>query len=257
MPETRRMLAYWSQSVSSPDDLPEETPPSVVYLSRTAGDEADLRGRLTPGDTDVLTTALDSLMTEDLHSEPATERGSRTTAQRRADALMEMARRFLQSGEGAERHGWRPHLSVIVDHETLDCVTWVGPVRPMRAGSCPATARRLGCDAEVSRIVLGPDSEILDVGRSRRTVTAAQWKALVVRDRHCSHPGCARPPDWCDAHHLRHWVDLGETDLDNLVLLCRRHHVAMHEGGFSMAREGDELVFRRPDRTVLARRAPP
>ncbi len=92
-----------------------------------------------------------------------------------------------------------------------------------------ATAlRRLACDAEVIPAVLGTLGEVLDVGRTQRLVTAAIWKALVLRDAHCRFPGCRRMPLACDAHHLQHWADGGATSLDNLVLLCRAHHTLLH-----------------------------
>ena len=74
------------------------------------------------------------------------------------------------------------------------------------------------------------ESEVLDVGRTTRVVPAAIRRALALRDKGCAHPGCTRPHHWCDAHHKVHWVDGGETSLDNLVLLCRRHHRMVHEG---------------------------
>jgi Domain of unknown function (DUF222)/HNH endonuclease len=76
----------------------------------------------------------------------------------------------------------------------------------------------------------GPATRPLEVGRATRVVSAAQRAALAVRDGGCGFPGCDRPPAWCDAHHLRHWLHGGPTDLGNLVLLCRTHHRAVHEG---------------------------
>jgi hypothetical protein len=91
-------------------------------------------------------------------------------------------------------------------------------------------ARRLACDASLTRVVLGPDSQPLDVGRRTRLIPPAIRAALVVRDRGCAYTGCDRGPQWTDAHHIRHWADGGSTSLDNLVLLCRQHHRAVHEG---------------------------
>jgi hypothetical protein len=76
----------------------------------------------------------------------------------------------------------------------------------------------------------------LEVGRATRVVSAAQRTALAVRDGGCRSPGCDRPPAWCEAHHLRHWLHGGATDLGNLVLLCRAHHRAVHEGGHHLHR---------------------
>jgi hypothetical protein len=92
------------------------------------------------------------------------------------------------------------------------------------------TARRIACDAGVSRVLTQGESEILDVGRSTRVVPAAMRRALALRDKGCTHPECTRPHHWCDAHHVVHWADGGETALKNLVLLCRRHHRLVHEG---------------------------
>jgi hypothetical protein len=97
-------------------------------------------------------------------------------------------------------------------------------------------ARRLACDASVTRVVLDPVSQPLDVGRRTRVVPPAVRTALFVRDRGCVFPGCDRPPPWTDAHHVIHWADGGPTSLDNLVLLCRRHHRAVHEGRRTLVR---------------------
>jgi len=91
-------------------------------------------------------------------------------------------------------------------------------------------ARLVACDAAVSRIVVGAVSEPLDVERRTRTIPPALRRALVVRDQGCRWAGCDRPADWCDGHHLVHWADGGHTRLDNLILLCRRHHRAAHTG---------------------------
>ena len=91
------------------------------------------------------------------------------------------------------------------------------------------TARRLACDAATVGMGHGPDGGILDVGRRTRTISPALRRALNARDRRCRFPGCRNVR--VDAHHIRHWADGGATALDNLVLLCRRHHRAVHEEG--------------------------
>jgi len=89
--------------------------------------------------------------------------------------------------------------------------------------------RRLACDAGVVRMVTGPDSEVLDIGRTTRTVPAALRRVIDRRDGGCTTPGCDAPTAWCDAHHIVHWADGGPTNVDNLRLLCRRHHTVIHE----------------------------
>jgi hypothetical protein len=95
----------------------------------------------------------------------------------------------------------------------------------------------------------GAPAQPLELGRTVRVVSAAQRTALAVRDGGCSFPGCDRPLAWCDAHHLRHWLHGGPTDLANLVLLCRAHHRAVHEGGWRLHRHpGGELTATHPHR---------
>ncbi|WP_217493867.1 HNH endonuclease signature motif containing protein, partial [Humibacillus sp. DSM 29435] len=104
------------------------------------------------------------------------------------------------------------------------------------SGSClsgdvlsAAIVRRMACDATIIPVVLGSDSQPLDVGREERLVTRAMRTALWLRDKGCSFPGCSTPAQWTDAHHVRHWIDGGTTCLGNLALLCRRHHIYVHD----------------------------
>jgi len=104
----------------------------------------------------------------------------------------------------------------------------------------------------------GGPTQPLEVGRTSRVVQAAQRTALAVRDGGCVFPGCQRPLAWCEAHHLRHWVHGGPTDLANLALVCRAHHRAVHEGGWRLVRQADgQLTATPPHRShPLHRRHP-
>jgi hypothetical protein len=107
-------------------------------------------------------------------------------------------------------------------------------------------------------ILGGAPTQPLDVGRASRVVQPAQRTALAVRDGGCVVPGCARPLAWCEAHHLRHWRHGGATDLANLVLLCRAHHRAVHEGGWRLDRDpGGRLTATPPHRRHPATRRQP
>ena len=127
-------------------------------------------------------------------------------------------------------------MSVVAGLETLEGRAG----RPARMGDgevlAGAAVRRLACDASISRVITGPRGEPLDVGRSTPVVPAGMRRALEVRDGGCTFPGCDRPPDWTDSHHLVHWIDGGETRIENLTLLCRRHHTLHHERGFRVVR---------------------
>lgn len=111
----------------------------------------------------------------------------------------------------------------------------------------PAAVRRIACCAGIQRVVLDPNGAVLDVGREYRTATPAQFGALIARDGGCAFPGCARPASWCIAHHIKHWADGGETNLDNLVLLCTHHHTVVHHHGWDVELAADRLpVFHPP-----------
>jgi len=109
---------------------------------------------------------------------------------------------------------------------------WAGPITG-------EAARRIACDAGITRVITDGPSQPLDVGRRTRTIPPAIRTALVVRDRGCVFPGCDRPPPWTDAHHLVHWADGGPTNLDNLALLCRTHHRTVHERRWQLTRNPD------------------
>ena len=109
------------------------------------------------------------------------------------------------------------------------------------------TSRRFTCDASMVRTGLSlgavDGSPTLDLGRSTRTISPSLRRALDLRDRVCRFPGCSCR--FTDGHHIKHWADGGETNLRNLILLCRRHHRAVHEGGVRvcMDREGKVAFF--------------
>lgn len=161
------------------------------------------------------------------HRAPESARDMRTAGQRRADALTEICRRVLASGELPDNGGDRPQLVITVDYDDLAQRTGAG-LLDNGTTLTPETVRRIACDAQVIPAVLGGDGQLLDLGRTRRLINGALRRALVLRDQGCAFPGCDRPPRWCQGHHIRHWADGGPTDLDNAVLLCGHHHRVVH-----------------------------
>lgn len=120
----------------------------------------------------------------------------------------------------------------------------------------PSAARRLACDADILPIVLNGTSVPLDVGRKYRCITPDQRAALTARDKGCTFPHCDRSPRWCDGHHVKHWAHGGLTNMDNLVLLCRRHHRLIHHSDWQLHIHGGLPSFTPPtwltaDRTPL------
>jgi hypothetical protein len=153
----------------------------------------------------------------------------RTPAQRRTDALVELARQRLEAAGG------RPHVSLIVRSETLAGSQAAPGGELGRAGVIPGeTALRIACDASLSVVTVDGDDRLLGVERATRTIPPSLRRALVARDHGCRFPSCDRPPEWTDGHHLQHWARGGKHKGHNLVLLCRRHHRLVHEGGWRL-----------------------
>ena len=101
----------------------------------------------------------------------------------------------------------------------------------------------------MSRILTGPDSLPLDVGREQRSAPAGIRRPVEERDLHCVFTACTAPAAWCVVHHVDHWAWGGETSCDNGALICERHHTAVHEGGFTIARDPGTAIWHtyRPD----------
>jgi Domain of unknown function (DUF222)/HNH endonuclease len=127
------------------------------------------------------------------------------------------------------------------------------------SGNNGLAARLQAATALLSPTLGGAPTQPLEVGRATRVIQPAQRIALAVRDGGCVFPDCSRPLAWCDAHHLRHWLHGGPTDLANLALLCRAHHRAVHEGGWQLVRGPDGQLTATPPhrRHPVARRHPP
>ena len=162
----------------------------------------------------------------------------RSREKRLGDALVEVV-----SGGGSQAQ-----IQVTSSVETL--LGLVGaPAADMEHSSVPISAKtveRLACDSSIARILLDSESTVIDVGRSKRVVSEPARRALTARDGHCRWPGCERPASWSAAHHVVHWIHGGTTDLDNLILLCHRHHWMVHEGNWQIVRGDDGRMLTIP-----------
>ncbi len=203
-------------------DEAERRERSGITFASTLYGAGIARGDLDPESLAVICAALEPLS----GPRPPTPDGlidGRTAARRRLDALVEVSRHYLDCQQPADVRRPGAHLTVVTGAGTLkgepggSALDWGGVI----SGE---TTRRLACDATITPVTVSPLGQVLDVGRRTRTVTAAMWAALMVRDAGCAFPGCDTPTSRCDAHHIQHWADGGPTSLTNLVLLCRYHH---------------------------------
>ncbi len=174
---------------------------------------------------------------------------------RMIDALITLCDNAATANQLPDSHGVSPRVSVIINLDDLAQQTGYGNTETGE-GLSAETIRRMACDADIIPIVLGNQGEVLDIGHHQRLATAAIWKALVARDRHCRFPNCTRPPVMCHAHHLIHWCDGGRTSLDNMILLCGHHHRLIHAGPWDIRRtRPNEFAFD-PPRGIRRMRTP-
>ena len=252
----RRVIEYWRQAqdlATAGHDEEQAFERRRLHVSPAFDGMIRIDGDLDPETGEAVIAALRAVMDADARAGDRSD--ARTAAQRRADALGQVCRSWLESPERPTVAGERPHIVVILDLDALEGragrseLADAGPVTP-------ETARRLACDARVSRVIVDARSQPLDVGRASKVVPPPLRRAVTIRDGGCRFPGCGRPSGWCDAHHIRHWADGGETALGNLVLLCRPHHRLIHRG-FSVEMIDGAPRFTRPDGGALTDRAPP
>jgi hypothetical protein len=175
----------------------------------------------------------------------------------KGDALVDMARGFLNSTPQDRSGEDRTLVVVTVSAENLTRNPHdvpAGTSQPTEAtchieggGSIEAaTAQKLACDNPLLGALIDKHGKVLALGRTRRLVSKAQRRALMIRDQMCRYPGCHQTRH-LKAHHVLPWALGGRTDLDNLVLLCQWHHTAVHEGGVTITRDADGWVFTKPD----------
>lgn len=222
--DTGKAVEYWRQSVDGPGEVDVET--QMVrrgfHSSKTTGGMRRVDGWLTSIAGEALETAIWANMP------PPREGDTRTPRQRRHDALENLCRDWLDNGTTPMVGGEKPHIVLHADLPALQGEA--GGVHETEDGDIVDvdTLRMIACDSSITRIVLGPGSEVLDVGRRTRVWTAAQRRAIIARDRHCQGPGCHARPKHCDIHHKTHWVDGGSTTIESAELLCRPCHTQEH-----------------------------
>lgn len=228
----------------------------VAHLDRALAITADqaggawIRGRCTAEDAALLKATLIPLAAPHPAAGPVCDpatcdlpgcghdgRDPRGHGARLLDALVEACRRLQSTDLLPHSHGAVPRLTLTMSLEDLRATSGFGTTETGEQLTA-STIRRLCCETEIIPAVLGADSAVLDVGRAQRLVSAAIWRALVVRDTGCRFPSCTRPPMMCHAHHLTHWAEGGATSLTNMVLLCGHHHRLIHAAPWTIRLAG-------------------
>ncbi len=231
-------------------DGPEPPAPQkdVLYASRV-GDRVKIDGDLGLDSglpfLEALNERSDQLFRRDqkvTEANPEDKLATRPPAELRAEAMVELV--LAGAGDESNPRHREPLFNVHVDQLTLLrtkirqdslCELDDGSVIP---GSLLEQWR---CEAAMSRVLLDANEVMLSYGREERYANRELRRALAARDRGCAVPGCDRPPEHCDAHHIVFWENWGGTDIDNLVLQCRHHHRMIHAGKLSV-----EMVDGRP-----------
>jgi len=254
-----RIMNAWAETVD-PEAADEDADAAYdrrsLHLSEV-GEGWDVRGWL-PG---VLGAELAGVLNEYMERARRAAEGDESVvpmpaSARRADALLELARAAsaadLSVGardranvaitvgidaahrctgcEGQQENGRSCNSTTSTRMLTGASATWAVGNGPGQGFLPRCLARWATCDGEITRVVFGPDSRPLNVGRTHRVVPAYLRRVLELRDGGCIIPGCDRPTGWCEAHHVRHWAAGGETSADNLALICRKHHQELHLG---------------------------
>jgi hypothetical protein len=250
--QTGIVMTRWAAMADAVIDAPPPDPSGRRFsLSPSHDGWGEITGRLDPAGTQVVKAALAAAAGVEAEGEPR-----RTAAQRDADALVQIARFYLDHASGTPTtRGSRPDVHVVVTLEDLlpgtGCDLNGSMVDPMTVGA-------MLCDAGVHRFVTSGASVMLDAGRTTRTVSPQLFIALAIRDGGCRFPGCDQPVARCEAHHVVPWQHGGATDQSNLVLVCWRHHhdFAHHPEWHLKLLDDATVEVTRPDGVVLTSRPP-
>ncbi len=244
-----RVVQHFLSRLDPDGSEPDPTELRILSIARHPDGTRSFRGELDAIGGEKFEVWLESLVQV---NRPAGD--TRTRGQQLADALVQGVDNALASGQAPILRTVKPHVMVRIDLADLVDPS-VGPSAAQTGFGAQISASRArwpACDGNVSRVVFGPDGHSLDLGRSHRVVPHQLRKAVELRDDECVFAGCDAPSHWCDVHHLIHWIDGGETTLENSALLCERHHTKVHHG-FRVERQPDgRWRTWRPDGTEIA-----
>ena len=212
----------------SATDLPpdsEETDPQEQEEPVSESSDPDTQSTTQESEGDVSAETLRLLFT-----------GWSNPRQLSADGLCDIAEHWLATAEkGAKRRPNHSRYEVVLHIDRNELAAASHPRYYLERGTAVTqeTGRRIACDAQVSQLIEDAHGMLLKLGRKQRIVPPLLLKALKRRDKRCRFPGCSHVR-YLAAHHIKHWIDGGETDANNLVMLCSRHHALLHDGRYSI-----------------------
>jgi hypothetical protein len=215
----RQLLEAADVDGVEPDERPGR---NELHLGTNPDGSGWIRGQFEDAEAfAVISTALDA------RTRPTPENRGTTGGERNAAALVEICRFALGHEDLGNVQGERPHLVVTIRLEDLENRARAALLHT-GGNLTPAQLRRLACDADLIPVVLGERGEPVDIGRASRKIPTAIRRVVAARDQGCAHPGCDRPPSWCECHHVIEWQHGGDTSVENVVMLCCQHHDQIH-----------------------------
>ncbi len=221
----QELLAAADQDGPEPDDRPGR---NELHFGTNPDGSSWIRGQFNDAEAfATITTGLDA------RTRPSPENRGTTAGERNAAALVEICRFALGHDNIGEVNGERPNLVVTIGLKDLEDRVR-GALLHTGGSLTPAQLRRIACDADLIPVVLGESGEPLDIGRADRRIPLRTRRAVAARDGGCAHPGCDRPPSWCEVHHVIEWQHGGRTDVENLVMLCCAHHDQVHSSEWTI-----------------------
>ncbi|MCW2598315.1 MAG: putative endonuclease [Frankiales bacterium] len=225
----RHMIALNSEADLEQEQRTAEAQRTLEYKVRADG---TIRGRfvLSAQNGEPMLTVIEALSRREGLAD------TRTAGERRADGLVAVFEAAAKWADLPQTGGQRAQISYVMSAEWAARLEAAEPA--VGAWTGPQTRDRLEamcCDARISRVLLNGVGQVVGLESLKDEITVGQRRALAARDRQCVARGCTRPPAYCDAHHLVSREDGGPTTLDNLVLLCRRHHVMWHQGTLALS----------------------
>jgi hypothetical protein len=249
--DTVRAMRDWANKAEAVlPKPPKDERDRQLSVSTTMDGRREIKGHLNGDLGQLVDTALRVASTQDPEEGP-----KRTPGERKADALGDICKYFLDHQMIRTGSSHRPHVNVIVTHDELESG------RGGRYDDGTALDRigleTILCDCNIHRVLIDQVGAVLDFGTSTKTIEPDLRAALVVRDQGCRFPGCDRPATWADAHHINQWWRHGgPTNIANLALLCRAHHRTVHKPGWH-ARLKDGAIFEVTDPTGRVRTSRP